>query len=94
MVDRYISKYAESVKKDKKAILEGSKNRLQAVRLKLKNFKEDEAKELEKVVDEISAVATDIIDNLGIENPAVQTVVNAGQEVAQQANVIEEPVIV
>lgn len=90
MVERYVSRYNESVKKlDKKAILEGSKNRLQAVRETLKKFKEDEAKELEKAVDEIENVINDVITNIGVESPAVDTLVDAGKEVAMAADIAD-----
>jgi len=90
-VEKYVSRYAEQkeVKKDKKAILEGVKNRLQAVKLNLKKFKEDEAKELEKAVDEIEGVITDVISNIGVESPAVDTLVDAGKEVAMAAEIAD-----
>jgi hypothetical protein len=90
-VEKYVSRYAEQkeVKKDKKAILEGVKNRLQAVKLNLKKFKEDEVKELEKAVDEIEGVITDVISNIGVESPAVDTLVDAGKEVAMAAEIAD-----
>lgn len=84
--EKYVSKYAEA-KKSKKQILEDAKVRLAKVKESLKKFKEDEAKELEKAVDEIEAVITDVIDSVGVESPAVDTLVQAGQEVCAQADV-------
>ena len=86
----YKSKYSEEIKKpSKKEILESAKTRLGKVKESLKKFKEDEAKELEKAVDEIESVITDVIDSVGVESPAVDTLVQAGQEVAVQAEVAD-----
>jgi hypothetical protein len=96
MIEKYVSRYAENkeIKKDKKAILEGTRNRLNAIKITLKKFKEDEAKELNAVVSDLEAVVVDAIDALGIESPAVDTLITAGQEVSVQADVVDEPVIV
>lgn len=94
-MERYVSRYAESVKpKSKKAILESVKIKISKIKESLKKFKEDEAKELEKVVSEIEDVVISAIDAVGIENPAVDTLVTAGQEIATQSDIVEEPVIV
>jgi hypothetical protein len=91
MVEKYVSRYAENsgVKKDRKAILEGTKNRLNAIKITLKKFKEDEAKELSKAVDEIESVINDVITNIGVESPAVDTLVDAGKEVQIAADMAD-----
>lgn len=91
MVEKYVSRYAEKTvnKLDKKAILEGTKNRLNAIKITLKKFKEDEAKELTQIANELDSIISDAVENLGASNPVVSDLVDASKDVEINTNISE-----
>jgi len=88
-MERYVRKYAESTKKTKRQILESAKLRLVKVKESLKKFKEDEAKELDKIAGELDIIISDAIDSVGASNPVVTDLVDASKDININQNISE-----
>jgi protein DEK len=76
-------------KKDTKRILEKSLRELYRIKKSINKLKEEDELEpsaVEDAIDQVEEVITDIIDEIGVTSPAVDTLVDAAKELEMQSD--------
>ena len=79
----------EKSKKDTKRILEKSLRELYRIKKSINKLKEEDELEpsaVEDAIDQVEEVITDIIDEIGVTSPAVDTLVDAAKELEMQSD--------